>query len=169
MGACTSSPRLSTGTCTSFSARATTAPFTTTRTRSTPAPLSRLPEGVGKRLGPRKVGRLMRTKAVHSGLLGCLTLLSLGCGSNLVPAEGTVTLDGQPLANASVGFVPDEEGLQTASGTTDKNGRFRLMIGDRKAGALPGKYKVLVSKFLVPEIQAAQPTRPEKEGRDDIR
>src|SRR5262245_19465673 len=88
-----------------------------------------------------------------------------GCGSGgkpppklgeLVPLTGTVTMDGQPLAQATVRFHPTEEsGFHGCQGTTDENGKYKLEtdIGDgkMKEGALPGHYQVTVSRLVKPD------------------
>lgn len=58
-----------------------------------------------------------------------LTMLVVGCTPSDRPAlgrvTGTVTLDGNPLANASVRFTPRGPG-RTSEGTTDRDGRYQL-------------------------------------------
>ena len=75
-----------------------------------------------------------------------LAVVLAGCGSNslMVPVSGTVRLDGQPLVNASVSFVPDGNGKQ-ATGTTDEKGKFVLSTIDPRDGAMPGTYKVVIA------------------------
>lgn len=84
--------------------------------------------------------------------------LLAGCGSSdggkpddspLVPVSGVVTLDDEPLANASVQFFPvagSAAGLP-AYGTTDITGRFDLQNARGRSGCEPGAYTVVVSKF----------------------
>ena len=79
---------------------------------------------------------------------------TLGCsskGSHLprtVPASGVVTLDGKPVEGAQVVLLPANEGTTGAFGTTDASGRFSLRAYDEKDGAIPGDYKVQVSKTI---------------------
>ena len=77
-----------------------------------------------------------------------LTVLvcTLGCGggAGTVPVQGVVRLDGQPLKRASVQFVPEDSG-RDATATTDEQGRFVLSTFNPRDGALPGKYKVVVT------------------------
>lgn len=81
-----------------------------------------------------------------SGLL----LVAGGCGSAaMVPVEGVVTLDGQPLDGAAVSFVPDGAG-RPAQGETDGAGKFKLSTAAAGPGVVPGKYKVGVSKMEKP-------------------
>lgn len=88
----------------------------------------------------------------------CICLLSVfavitavGCGGGgFVPVTGTVTLDGKPLEGAAVNFTPATAGEgQAAQGQTDASGKFTLStVGG--IGAVPGNYKVGVSKFEGP-------------------
>jgi hypothetical protein len=55
-----------------------------------------------------------------------------------------VKLDGQPVANAAVVFVPRTPGGREAYGSTDATGTFRLTTTKPDDGALPGKYKVVI-------------------------
>jgi len=87
-------------------------------------------------------------------LTGCN---SAGSGSNYpdpVPVEGVVMLDGKPLENAWVNFVPVGANMLTASATTDESGSFVLETGSgpaAKPGAIPGKYKVCISSLVTPD------------------
>jgi len=87
--------------------------------------------------------------------------------------EGIVTLDGQPVADAMVTFVPVNEGRgRPATGITDENGAFRLRAtaaGDAAtepgAGVLPGDYYVGVVETPSPE-KAEQGTVVPKKYND---
>ena len=87
-------------------------------------------------------------------LLAIAVLSMFGCGPSLghlpktVPASGIVTLDGQPVDGAQVVIVPAAEGTTGATGVTDANGRFSLRAFNEKDGAIPGEYKVQVSKTV---------------------
>lgn len=77
-------------------------------------------------------------------------------GPAVAPASGVVTLDGKPLAGATVTLIADlpastREFPPTASGRTDEMGRFTLQIGVGMEGAVPGKYKVVVSQVVAKE------------------
>ena len=78
----------------------------------------------------------------------CVILLIVagGCsrGSKTIPVQGTVKLDGRPLANASVSFIAEGSGARDAFGCTDAEGVFHLSTLKSGDGALPGKYKVTV-------------------------
>lgn len=80
--------------------------------------------------------------------LSCIAI-GLGCGGGptLVPASGTVTLDGKPLEGATLSFIPAPSNAVSTSGTdiSGPSGNFRMTYNGR-AGLSPGKYRVAVSK-----------------------
>jgi hypothetical protein len=77
-----------------------------------------------------------------------LGLVLTGCGGKYkpVPVEGIVTLDDQPVPGATVLFLPDSEGGRSASAMTDGEGNFQLTTYQEGDGALPGKYRIMVTK-----------------------
>ncbi|MFM8272068.1 MAG: hypothetical protein ACKODX_06995 [Gemmata sp.] len=83
----------------------------------------------------------------HCWVVG--VLLCAGCGgSNVVPVSGTVKLNGQPLANATVSFTPAEGAAPGPGsiGTTDANGRYTLQVATTNApGAVIGKHRVSIT------------------------
>lgn len=82
-------------------------------------------------------------------VFACVT--AAGCGpraARLVPAEGVVTIGGQPAADIVVQFLPDAkpgEVRPTSFGTTDEGGRFRLISHDGKDGAVEGPHAVILA------------------------
>lgn len=92
-------------------------------------------------------------------VLGCvagLLVSAQGCGAknagpqlDLTPVAGVVTLDGKPLADATVsiyfqGAAP--QGYYGSGAVTDAEGKFQLKTG-AALGAVPGNYKATVSRF----------------------
>jgi hypothetical protein len=79
-----------------------------------------------------------------------LLALSAGCSRQVFTdtVEGTLTLEGAPLADVHVEFVPEvPEGTSApgSSAVTDAKGFFRLTRNDnQKPGALVGKHRVVV-------------------------
>ena len=77
----------------------------------------------------------------------CLVcLVTIGCGSGgpeLGPVTGKVTLDGKPVTNGLVTFMPIGGG-RPATGKTDANGQYALIGVDGK-GALLGQHRVTVT------------------------
>jgi hypothetical protein len=81
--------------------------------------------------------------------LGILVLAALtGCaGKGTTPVKGVVMLEGTPVADATVVFMPDGQGGgRPASGFTLSDGGFQLTTYQLDDGALPGTYRVLVQK-----------------------
>jgi hypothetical protein len=62
----------------------------------------------------------------------------------LVPVEGRVTLNGQPLVGARVIFHPVGRSFRSPEAMTDAEGRYRLQFCEGFPGAPPGRYRVQV-------------------------
>jgi hypothetical protein len=101
----------------------------------------------------------MKQAASFANLAALFVLGLSGCGPDLpetVDVTGKVLFQGQPLANAQVGFVPDSQDAETrpALGSTDANGAFSLRTyvapGAEPAGAMVGDYTVTIQKTDVP-------------------
>jgi hypothetical protein len=80
-----------------------------------------------------------------------LALLA-GCGSDkTAPVSGRITVNGNPLANASVTFAPiggkdNQEPGPSSAAITDADGRYTLrLIGQEGRGAMIGKHKVRIA------------------------
>jgi hypothetical protein len=60
--------------------------------------------------------------------------------------EGTVKIDGAPVPNVLVRFVPDDATVQgpASSGYTDEKGHFKLGCENGKPGAVLARHNVLV-------------------------
>lgn len=107
----------------------------------------------------------------------CLSgFVCLGCGGDgldRVPITGLVTMEGTPLAGASLYFVPGEgtpgEG---AIGASDKEGYFKVISSRRDdSGIPPGEYTVRVSRLVMPDGTAVPPDAPDAdfpESRESI-
>jgi hypothetical protein len=102
----------------------------------------------------------------------CSLLTLLGCGPSTghlpktVPASGVVTLDGKPVDGAQVVLVPAGDASTGAYGTTDSSGRFSLRAYAEKEGAIPGDYKVQVSKTIERRLEGAKGSL---DGGDPVR
>ncbi len=99
-------------------------------------------------------------------LLSLILLVFLtGCGKSgpvLVPVEGKVTLDGEPIVGASVLFQPPDGG-RPAVATTDGQGQFRLA---EEAGAHVGVNRVAITKEIPSENSV--PNEEDEEGSSDF-
>ncbi len=95
----------------------------------------------------------MTTRTFRKSTRRWLALLPLligvaGCSdSPTIECTGRVLLEGQPVANASVMFVP-EDGSHVATGRTDNEGRFCLTTVEPDDGALAGKHAVSVTAVV---------------------
>lgn len=90
------------------------------------------------------------------GIIVALGLLS-GCGSSdgRVAVAGSVTLDGQPLDNGVITFLPQEKKLGSA-GAAIEAGKYQVPA---ERGLLPGKYVVAIDASD-PTQAAARPDHP---------
>jgi hypothetical protein len=82
-------------------------------------------------------------------LAAALLVAAAGCagGKKTAPVRGAVTLDGKPVSLVSVVFLPQREGGMMAQGVTNKDGDFELTTYKPNDGALPGEYRVVVTKI----------------------
>jgi hypothetical protein len=74
----------------------------------------------------------------------CMSLVVCGC-SRSVPlgqVDGTVRLDGQPIGQVMVLFVPEKKNLPQSFGVTDDQGHFQLKCNNGRAGAAVGEHRV---------------------------
>jgi hypothetical protein len=102
-------------------------------------------------------------------VLGLAVMLAMGCGGSerFVPVSGKVTLNGKPLAHATVSFQPfakpgSIEAGEGSTGKTNEKGEFRLTSSTGKTGALAGRHRVGISA-LDPQI-GGHDTRPPRGG-----
>jgi hypothetical protein len=80
-----------------------------------------------------------------------LVVAVAGCGSPYVAVSGVVTLDGQPLPDATVTFLPGrgtEADVGSSYGRTGPDGRYTLTtIQMNRAGVGRGEHKVVISRL----------------------
>jgi hypothetical protein len=98
----------------------------------------------------------MRVRLLLSFVFVALFVALQGCGGrSYAPVSGTVTLDGKPVANADVTFIPiaeagTKEAGDTAGGKTNEKGEYKLKTYTPqgwKEGALVGKHRVSISQL----------------------
>ena len=102
------------------------------------------------------------TPTVYKSLALCLGLIILmtGCGPQfpeVIQAGGAVSINGEPLPNAVVKFIPLSEGLDgthVAFGTTDDDGKFKLELRTGP-GVYSGKCVVIVQDPDAPDAARA--------------
>jgi hypothetical protein len=113
---------------------------------------------------------------VHRYVGILLAMIAVGCGTGdaakTAPVSGAITLNGQPLANATVVFQPQALGNPgpPSYGTTNDAGKYTLLCEGGKAGAVIGTHLVSIStRIMRPspensdvEIEVAKERVPEQ-------
>ncbi|MBQ2787999.1 MAG: hypothetical protein IJE97_00065 [Thermoguttaceae bacterium] len=108
----------------------------------------------------------MKRLALFIAALAAFAVLgATGCGGasqNVVPVQGTITQNGEPLADVKVRFKPvvappdfDAESIAVS----DASGRYQIQTGDLD-GAPVGAYRVALSKIVDGEETLIQYCRP---------
>src|SRR5690606_16668442 len=125
-------------------------------------PAARRPTASGARLRPPQRWRRIRM-ASHVRTILAATAAALavaGCGGDgipRVPVAGRVTLDGQPLQQGQITFMPDE-GENVAAGAVT-SGSFKI---PRSEGPSPGPHRVMIwSKVPTGNQIVADPMNPQ--------
>lgn len=116
----------------------------------------------------------MHRAIIGYGMWALVVMVGAGCGSSTpgpkwpdpVPVTGKVMYQGKPLAHASIMFVPDLDTIGPgAGGFTDASGTFTVQTrwaGQiMREGAIPGRYKVAVSRFVKPDGTVWEPNPEE--------
>jgi len=115
----------------------------------------------------RKFGHVFGVLVVGGVLTGAaaLTMLGGGCRKSLfVPVNGVVNLDGAPLAGAMVSFMPEKgESAPVGHGWTRPDGSFEL-TSLNEVGALPGEYRVVITKRVPIKGVEADPLKAAQEA-----
>lgn len=94
----------------------------------------------------------MNFSVKHSiGLCAAAIVLLTGCGGgglelDTVPVTGTVSQGDKPVEGARVTFSPEGAG-HAAAGVTDAAGKFTLTTVTSGDGAVPGQYRVAITKY----------------------
>ena len=98
------------------------------------------------------------------GLAAVLSLITIaGCGSSdsgLGQVTGVLTMDGQPVENGSIEFIP-ESGGRPSLALTDAEGRYEVYYLPNVPGALTGKHRI---RFEVAKAKPGDPglVRPKR-------
>jgi hypothetical protein len=91
-----------------------------------------------------------RAANLAASILVTVGIVLTGCPNSSRPATykvtGTVTMQGKPVADAVVTFVPTGTDGEAASAITDSDGKYALTTWRAGDGARPGEYRVKVSK-----------------------
>ena len=91
----------------------------------------------------------------------CLCVVAAGCGGGddafkkarpkTVSSTGTITFNGEPLKFASIVLESQVEGGVAALGRSDGEGHFYVNAFPPDPGAVPGTYRVSVTKTEAPK------------------
>ena len=76
---------------------------------------------------------------------------------------GRVTLDGEPLPEATISFIPTDESLSTVVTRTDEEGMYIAEIDSDRFGLEPGNYTVRISTFDEGDAEADPPLPSRRE------
>ena len=100
-------------------------------------------------------------RAAAGWVIAVAALLAAGCGGGgagdqpeLGQVSGVVTLDGQPLPNATVEFSPEQG--RPSIGKTDEEGHYELQYTQDETGAKIGPHKVRIRTFDYATPDAAE-------------
>jgi hypothetical protein len=94
-------------------------------------------------MGHKPERREMMAKRYHVALLTTCLLLLAGCsGGRQQPLEGTVTLDGKPLGEGSISFVPLPGTGGPTTGASIAAGRFYVPA---EKGTFAGNFRVEIT------------------------
>lgn len=105
-----------------------------------------------------------------SAVLACFVLFHvIGCGGApprpveaLVPAGGTIELDGKPAAGVQIRLMPfggdgSAKSIGTSYATTGEDGKFKVIHWSNKEGISPGAYLITFSKMVKPDGSPVPP------------
>lgn len=96
---------------------------------------------------------LRTNRRVAFALFACWLVMVGGCGyrrPQRIPTTGTLLLDGSPVANASLVFLPAEGG-RPAMAHSDENGQFTISTYGGNDGLPAGRYKLSATKLMLRE------------------
>ena len=71
------------------------------------------------------------------------------------PASGLVTYNGQPVADAQVVFIPQQQQGKGAFARTNAQGEYKLSTFGDEDGAVAGAYYVTITKMEIPPAPPA--------------
>ena len=104
----------------------------------------------------RAFNALSLSLVLNCAFMGCSESVKKPEWPDAVPVTGTVTMDGEPLGEAIVIYIPDGGTVgQGGTGMTEANGKYLLSSqndkGETVSGVIPGKYRVAISRMVKPD------------------
>lgn len=91
--------------------------------------------------------QMVKTLLFTVVLSALCTLVGCGGRADLAKATGVVTLDGEPVPEAKIMFMPLDGGPRNSFGTTNEKGEFKLSTFGMNDGALVGRHAVTITKI----------------------
>ncbi len=93
--------------------------------------------------------------------LVCVLLACCGCTSklDLVPVGGRLIIDGQPIGNVLVTFVPEAVGDRRpirSMGITDREGKFQMRAETQELGAVAGEHRIILEDLAILEAPRSE-------------
>lgn len=105
-------------------------------------------------------------------LMGCSSEEAAPLLADTVPFSGVVKLNGKPMSGGIVTFISGSPNAPFVSGFVGPDGKYsvKTSLGKvEKDGAVPGKYKVTISRFVKPDGEPQDPSVPaEIPGRESL-
>jgi hypothetical protein len=95
----------------------------------------------------------MRT--LHYRALLVPLLLSTGCGGNLASVSGTVSLNGKPIEEGSINFIPIDGTTGAGSGAVITKGKYYIAAA---RGVAVGRNRIELRAFINTGRQVVDPT-----------
>ena len=92
------------------------------------------------------------------GWIALLLVTLVGCaGNSHFPVSGHITLDGSPLPQATVSYLPTRDEGIPAVGRTDDNGDYIIQESSDLKGLEPGSYRVRITTYDEGDLDAEPP------------
>ena len=107
--------------------------------------------------------RLINPRGVTLAVLSCLlAVMGTGCGAPSGPGRvnvyGTITMDGQPVPDGTISFIPARETVGPTAGATITKGYYEI----NQNGPTVGKYRIEIKavRKTGKQIPAGTPAPP---------
>lgn len=112
---------------------------------------------------------------VHRFVLFALLSVMFGCGGSadqlsVVPTTGTVTKAGKPLKDIRVTLTPADPttGAPLMIGLSDADGKFEIQTSAGQKGAVPGRYKVVLTDGGAPTMDYSNMGKKGPQANTDV-
>jgi hypothetical protein len=97
-------------------------------------------------------------RSLHSKILAIACVWAVGCsGDSRSEVSGVVRLNGQPIEQGSINFIPIDGNLGPGAGAVIENGKYHI---PRSSGVTPGRNRVELRAFRETGRKVQDPTGP---------